>query len=75
MKRYNEQNRSHSSFLFDLFSITNEIIFFVFLVHFLTNKSKMSSPQIALTISSSPSENKTTCHFDVESMEFYTNPD
>ena len=43
-------------------------------VHFLTNKSKMSSPEIALPTSSPPRENKTTCHFDVESIESYTNP-
>ena len=38
-------------------------------VHFLTNKAKMSSPAIVLPISSPPSENKTTCHFYVESIE------
>ena len=35
----------------------------------------MSSPEIALPISSSRSENKTTCDFYVESIKFYTNPD
>ena len=35
----------------------------------------MSSPEIALPISSPRSENKTTCDFYVESIESYTNPD
>ena len=35
----------------------------------------MSSPEIALPISSPRSENETTCDLYVQSIESYTNPD